>query len=227
MRTFLVSVMICAGLSTMPAPAFAPGGGGSRPAAPTAPAITTPQTARFMSPLLAPVAFTPTTTGLVPWSVERLAAIQARVDPALVAATCHWETRGERVRGTADSALGDRRRSVGRCQVKIGTAAWQIGYTARDLRRHPELETMIRRMLHDPLLNAHFAAQELRWCLDRWEGWPDRLERAVYCYQAGRRAPYQGPTLGTKNVLLPYGQEKLREAIMRQWALNASHGGRT
>jgi len=148
----------------------------------------------------------PTTSPpILTWSVERLAARQVGVDPLLLEALCTWETRGERPRGAADSALGDGRASIGRCQVQVGTAAWQLGLRAHDLT--PPVRTAIRTMLHRPLLNAHFAAQELAWCL----GNRPTIERAIGCYQGGRRSVWRGPTIGTKNVLSRYAARKLAE----------------
>lgn len=141
-----------------------------------------------------PVALTP----------EEWAALAVGIDPLLLRAVCRWETRGERVRGVADLAVGDDGQARGRCQVQAGTAAYLMGLTAKDLT--PQIVAVIQTMLHDRDVNALFAGLEMRWCLDNRRN----NERAVGCYQGGRWSTWRGPTRGTKNVMAAFAAAKLR-----------------
>lgn len=126
---------------------------------------------------------------------EVWAAQAVGIDPLLLYAACQWETRGERARGLEDRAVGDSGQARGRCQVQVGTAAYLMGLTAKDLT--PRIEVAIQTMLHDRHLNALFAGLEFRWCLENRSD----TERAVGCYQGGRWSTWRGPTRGNKNVM--------------------------
>ncbi len=129
-------------------------------------------------------------------SPERSAAILLEIGGDLLTAVCWWETRGERRRGTHDTVRGDGGKAMGRCQVHVGTAARWLGITREQL-EDPAVTDTIVAMLRQPALNTYFAGLELRHCLQR----RSTIERAVYCYQAGRMRRWTGPTRGTKNVL--------------------------
>jgi len=120
----------------------------------------------------------------------------SRVDrPALLEAICYYETRGE---PEPHRVVGDGGKSIGRCQVQIGTADFLLGglFTADELRRY----------LHDPAVNAFLADWVLALCLAR----TPTVEQAIYCYNAGPRARWRRPTLYTKAVLLAYAEARRR-----------------
>lgn len=129
---------------------------------------------------------------------EQWAAGVVGTDAKLLTVVCERETEAERVDGRQDLALGDGGRSIGRCQVKIATAAHLMGLRAKQLT--PEVRASIRKMLHDPGLGSYFAARELAWCLRHKR----TTERAVFCYQAGRAKKWRGPTDGTRMVMAAY-----------------------
>lgn len=142
------------------------------------------------------------------------------VDATLLDTLCRFETRkwAERIprnenhrkyleskRNNAHNWL----HAVGRCQIRIITAADLLGLDSNNIR--PKTFDFIRRVLLDPYINTYFAAWVLSLCIERNKnkGYRNYLERGLVCYNEGPRKKWEGPTLFSKNILHKYSMRKL------------------
>lgn len=140
------------------------------------------------------------------------------VDATLLDTLCRFETRkwADRIprnenhrkylelkRNNAHNWLD----AVGRCQVRIITAAHLLGLDSSNIR--PKTFDFIKRVLLDPYINTYFAAWVLSRCLERNKRWRNYLERGLVCYNEGPRKKFKGPTLFSKNIIIKYGKKKL------------------
>lgn len=151
---------------------------------------------------------------------ESRAAKIWNIDTTLLDTLCQWETRkwAERANRTKSKIERDyyetkRNNShnwldaVGRCQVRIITAADLLGLNSSLI--PPRTFEFIRRALLDPHINAYFAAWVLSRCIELKKKYKNNLERALFCYNEGPRKKWKGPTNFTKNVLHKYGNARL------------------
>jgi soluble lytic murein transglycosylase len=102
--------------------------------------------------------------------VLRVAALESRVDPCLLAAVMIVESGG---RVAARSSAG----ALGLFQLTLTSARWRAAELGLPEPSEAEL-------LSDPLLNARLGADNLAWLLGTYDG---DVERALCAYYAGAR----------------------------------------
>lgn len=102
--------------------------------------------------------------------VLRVAALESKVDPCLLAAVMVAESSG---RVEARSSKG----AYGLFQLTLTSARWRASELGLPAPNEAEL-------LSDPLLSARLGADNLAWLLDTYDG---DVERALCAYNAGAR----------------------------------------
>lgn len=102
--------------------------------------------------------------------VLRVAALEAEVDPCLLAALMIAESSGRVAARSSEDALG-------LFQLTLTSARWRAGILGLPEPSEAEL-------LADPLLNARLGADNLAWLIDTYDG---DVERALCAYNAGAR----------------------------------------
>ncbi len=118
------------------------------------------------------------------------------VDAGRPAATiCRWETRGHPDPDRARGAHGE----VGWCQIKVSTAALVLGVDPDEWGE--ELAWLLE---HRPITVRIGEAYLADWCRSRY------TERALYCWNAGHNARWDGPTGYTKNVMTRLPKPRMR-----------------